>query len=177
MYWANPQTGQSAHAWGRAQGWFFMALIDALDYIPVDYAKRPELLQLLKSIADGVLKFQDPKTGLWYQVLDQPGREGNYLESTCSSMFAYSLLKGVKKGYFDSKYKMVAIKAFEAIKKEFIVENTDGTVSLTRCCQVAGLGGAKRRDGSFEYYLSEKIIDNDPKGIGPFIKACLEIED
>lgn len=176
MYWANPQTGQSAHAWGRAQGWFFMALIDALDYIPVDYAKRPELLQLLKSIADGVLKFQDEKTGLWYQVLDQPGREGNYLESTCSSMFAYSLLKGVKKGYFDSKYKMAAIKAFEAIKKEFIVENTDGTISLTRCCQVAGLGGAKRRDGSFQYYLSEKIIDNDPKGIGPFIKACLEIE-
>jgi unsaturated rhamnogalacturonyl hydrolase len=174
--WANPLTGQSAHAWGRAQGWFFMALIDALDYFPQDYAKRSELLTLLKSIADGVLKFQDEKTGLWYQVLDQPGREGNYLEATCSSMFCYSLLKGVRKGYLDGTYKVAALKAYNGIRKEFLVENPDGTLSLTRCCQVAGLGGANKRDGSFKYYIGEKINDNDPKGTGPFIKACLEIE-
>lgn len=174
--WANPLTGQSAHAWGRAQGWFFMALIDALDYFPQDYAKRSELLTLLKSIADGVLKFQDEKTGLWYQVLDQPGREGNYLEATCSSMFCYSLLKGVRKGYLDGECKVAALKAYNGIRKEFLVENPDGTLSLTRCCQVAGLGGANKRDGSFKYYIGEKINENDPKAIGPFIKACLEIE-
>lgn len=174
--WADPVTGQSAHTWGRAQGWLFMALIDVLDYIPQDYAKRPELLTILKTIADGVLKYQDPKTGLWYQVMDQPGREGNYLEATCSSMFFYALLKGFHKGYFDDAYKEAALKAYKGLQDNLIKENPDGTLSITKCCAVAGLGGKGNRDGSFEYYIGEKIIDNDPKAIGPFIKGCLELE-
>lgn len=174
--WANPTTGQSAHTWGRAQGWFFMALIDVLDYIPENYSKRDELLSILRTIADGVLKTQDTKTGLWYQVMDMPDRDGNYLEATCSSMFCYSLLKGVRKGYFGEIHREAGQKAFKGICDHLIKTNADGTISLTQCCEVAGLGGASQRNGTFEYYISEPIRDNDPKGIGPFIKACLEME-
>lgn len=174
--WADPKTGQSAHTWGRAQGWLFMALIDVLDFIPQDYAKRPELLSMLKTIADGVLKYQDAKTGLWYQVMDQPGREGNYFESTCSSMFAYCLVKGAKNGYFDNAYKVAGLKAMEGIKDNFIKTNDDGTLSITKCCAVAGLGGKENRSGKYDYYINERIVDNDPKAIGPYIKACLLLE-
>ncbi len=174
--WADPVTGQSAHTWGRAQGWFFMALVDALDYIPENHPQRNDLLKLLQTIADGVIKTQQPDTGVWYQVMDQPQRKGNYLEATCSSMFSYALLKGARKGYLGEAYKQAGEKAFNGIITNFVQKNEDGTISLTRCCAVAGLGGKQQRNGSFEYYISEPIIDNDPKGVGPFIKAALEME-
>lgn len=174
--WADPTTGQSAHTWGRAQGWFFMALVDVLDFVPADYPKRGELLTLLKSIADGVVSYQDPKTGLWYQVMDQPGREGNYLEATCSSMFSYCLIKSAQKGYLNKSYKKVGLKALKGLDKNLIRTNADHTLSLTKCCAVAGLGGKENRSGKFDYYINEKINENDPKGTGPYIKANLLIE-
>ena len=191
MFWADKETGLSQHCWGRAQGWYSMALIELLDALPQDYSRRTEVIELLRKDLDAVIKYQDPKTGLWYQVMDQPGREGNYLESTCSSMFAYVLLKANRMGYLGEKYREAGIKAYKGIIKNFIRINADRTISLTQCCEVAGLGPGlsdkvrkaapkvkenRRRDGSYQYYLSEPIRDNDAKGVGPFLWASLEME-
>ena len=196
-FWADKETGLSQHCWGRAQGWFTMALIEVLDALPEDYTRRGEVIDLLKKDFDAILKWQDKKSGLWYQVMDSPKREGNYLESTCSAMFTYALLKAYRKGYVDSQYRDAGIKAYKGMIKNFIKVHADKTISLTQCCSVAGLGPAatpeveaamkqinpkgtvkenKKRDGSYEYYLSEPIRDNDAKGIGPFLWASLEME-
>jgi unsaturated rhamnogalacturonyl hydrolase len=173
--WADPVTGRSPHYWGRAMGWYAMALVDVLDFIPQEHPGRADILTILNQVAEGIKKYQDKETGLWYQVLDQGSREGNYLESTASSMFTYTLLKAVRNGYISSDYKNVATKAYNGIVENLIKDNGDGTISLTQCCSVAGLGGDPYRDGSYEYYISEPIRDNDPKGVGPFIMASLEM--
>ena len=173
--WADSITGCSPNFWGRAEGWYAMALVDVLDFLPKDYAGRVKIIGILNQVASGIKKFQDPQTGLWYQVLDQGTRDGNYLEATASSMFVYALLKGVRMGYISSDYKYVAIKAYNGILKNLIKNNSDGTISLTKCCAVAGLGGKPYRDGTYEYYIHEKVRDNDPKGVGPFIMASLEM--
>lgn len=174
--WADPETGQSPHFWGRAIGWFGMGLVDILDFLPQDHDKRDEIIEIIKKTAEGIKKVQDPESGVWYQVLDQGGREGNYLESSASGMFVYFLYKGVREGYLDESYLAVAKKGYEGMLEQFIQENEDGTISLTNCCSVAGLGGDPYRDGSYEYYISERVIHNDPKAIGPFIWASIEYE-
>lgn len=185
MFWADKETGLSQHCWGRAQGWYTMALIELLDALPEDYARRGEVIELLKKDLDAVIKWQDKKSGVWYQVMDSPSREGNYLEATCSSMFAYAILKAVRKGYVPESYKAAGVKAYKGIINNFIRVNADKTISLTNCCAVAGLGpGAGpyvkkpnlKRDGSYAYYLSEPVRDNDAKGVGPFVWASLEME-
>ncbi|MBO4451640.1 MAG: glycoside hydrolase family 88 protein [Bacteroidaceae bacterium] len=196
-FWADRETGCSQHCWARAQGWFSMALIEILDVLPKSYTRRNEVITLLQKDLDAVIKWQDQESGVWYQVMDAPGREGNYLESTASCMFAYTLLKAYRRGYLDARYRDAGIKAYKGILRHFIRINADQTISLTQCCSVAGLGPAatpdvkeamqqynpqgtlnenRRRDGSYEYYLSEPIRENDPKGIGPFIWASLEME-
>lgn len=172
--WADPVTGCSPNFWGRAMGWYAMALVDVLDFMPEEHAGRAKLLTILNQVAQGIKKFQDPKTGVWYQVMDSGHKEGNYLEATASSMFAYTLLKAIRKGYLGKEYKPVAAKAYKGVVSTFIKDNGDGTISLTKCCSVAGLGGNPYRDGSFEYYIKEPVRDNDPKGVGPFIMASLE---
>lgn len=175
--WADPETGCSPNFWGRAMGWYAMALVDVLDYIPIDHPDRPKLIEILNQVAGGIKKYQDLKTGLWYQVLDQGNRKGNYLEATVSSMFTYTLLKATRKGYISKDYKAVAIKAYNGILKNFIQKNGDGTISLNKCCAVAGLGGSPYRDGTFEYYIKEPVRADDAKGVGPFIMACLEMNN
>jgi unsaturated rhamnogalacturonyl hydrolase len=175
--WANKETGQSPNFWGRSLGWFAMALVDVLNYLPEDHQGRSEVLDVIDLVAKGIAKYQDEESGVWYQVIDQGGREGNYLEATASCMFVYFLYKAVRKGYIDESFLSVADKGYEGILKNFIREDPDGTISLTSCCSVAGLGGSPRyRDGSFEYYISEPVRDNDPKGTGPFIMASIERE-
>ncbi|MDR0982315.1 MAG: glycoside hydrolase family 88 protein [Culturomica sp.] len=175
--WANKETGCSPHVWGRAMGWYFMALVDALDYIPEGHPRRHLLVDIIKKVGEGVKKAQEPSKKVWYQVMDEPNREGNYLEATCSSMFVYSFFKAVRKGYLPADpYLEVAQNGYQGILDNFIKEEKDGTISLTRCCAVAGLGGNPYRDGSFDYYINEKIRDNDPKGVGPFILASVEAE-
>ena len=196
-FWADKETGLSQHCWGRAQGWYTMALIEVLDALPEDYAWRSEVIDLLQKDFDAILKWQDKKTGLWYQVMDSPEREGNYLESTCSAMFTYALLKAYRKGYVSKQYLDAGIKAYKGMINNFIQVHPDKTISLTRCCSVAGLGPAatpeveaamkrinpkgsvkenRKRDGSYDYYLSEPVRANDAKGVGPFIWASLEME-
>lgn len=192
MFWADPQTGLSQHCWGRAQGWYTMALIELLDALPTNYARRQEVVAILQQDLENVVKWQDKESGLWYQVMDAPNREGNYLEATCSSMFAYALLKAYRKGYVaNNAFQDAGIRAYQGILQHFIRVNDDETISLTHCCSVAGLGPGlsekvkraapnvkenRRRDGSYNYYLSEPVRDNDAKGVGPFIWASLEME-
>ncbi|MBP5257891.1 MAG: glycoside hydrolase family 88 protein [Prevotella sp.] len=177
IFWADPKTGLSQHTWGRALGWFSMAMVEVLDALPEDYERRAEVIEIFQAVMQSVVEYQDAESGVWYDVMDVDDPR-NYLEATCSSMFAYCLLKGIRMGYLDNSYMDAAIKAYKGVVKEFVVENSDGTISLTKCCEVSGLGPENKpqRDGSFEYYMSENVRDNDPKGIGPFIWASLEAE-
>jgi unsaturated rhamnogalacturonyl hydrolase len=174
MPWANKETGNSPNFWSRALGWYVMALVDALDYFPKDHPKQKELVGYLNNVSESLAKYQD-KSGLWFQVTDKMGKEGNYLEASGSSMFAYAFAKGVNKGYLPSKFKKIANKAFDGLTTQLIKVDADGTITLTQACQVAGLGGTPYRDGSYEYYVNEKKKDNDPKATGPFILAALEL--
>ncbi len=179
--WANHETGLSASFWGRAMGWYMVGLVDALDYFPRDHRDRDSLIRSLKEAAQAVARVQDPLTGLWWQVLDEPNRAGNYLEASASSMFVYSLAKGARRGYVDVSYRRIAERGFDGLIANLIKVAPDGRVSLTNICQVAGLGGAPRkdgssRDGSYAYYVSEPIVADDYKGVGPFIIAAQELD-
>jgi unsaturated rhamnogalacturonyl hydrolase len=127
-------------------------------------------------LAEAVTKVQDKKTGVWHQVLDQAGRAGNYPEASASCMFVYALAKGVRRGYIDSRYRENANRGYAGILKEFIEVDANNLVNLNRVCAVAGLGGKPYRDGSYGYYVTTAVVSNDPKGVGPFILASLEIE-
>lgn len=174
MNWSNPETGLSPSFWGRSIGWYVMALVDVIDYMPVNHPRRDELITYLTKTLDAVLKYKDPETGLWYQVIDQVGREGNYLESSASTMFAYALSKGVNIGILPKIYKDEANSAFQSIVDYFIKEDEKGFIHITNGCRVAGLSAD--RDGSFEYYISEPVQDNDLKSVGPFIMLSIENE-
>lgn len=179
--WADKQTGLSPQVWSRAMGWYAMGLVDSLDYFSPTHPEVERLNEVLRRIADGIVRWQDPKTGLWWQVMDQGSRTGNYLEATASSMFVYALAKGINRGYLSrERYLAAAVKGYEGIVRDFIHDDGGGRISLTRCCEVAGLGytnaKGRARDGSFDYYVSEPIIDNDLKGVGPFILAGLEMQ-
>ncbi|WP_083477529.1 glycoside hydrolase family 88/105 protein [Chryseobacterium aquaticum] len=174
--WANKETGLSPNFWGRAMGWYGMAMVDVLDYLPKDHPGRSRIISYIKSYSDAVIKYQDKKSGLWYQVLDNPLANGNYEEATASAMFVYTMIKSVNKGYLPKSYKAAAKKGYNGIIKNLITIDENGVVNLNKCCAVAGLGGKPYRDGSYEYYVNEEIRSNDGKGTGPFILASLEFE-
>jgi unsaturated rhamnogalacturonyl hydrolase len=174
--WADPATGRSPNFWGRAMGWYGMALVDVLDYFPANHPQRGALIEILKRLAVAAQKYQEPQSGLWYEVLDKGTQKGNYFEASASCMFVYALAKGVRRGYLPASYLTVAQKGYRGIVSRFIKTDANGQVSLEGTVSVGGLGGNPYRDGSYEYYLSEKVIPNDPKGIGAFLMASNEIE-
>ena len=177
MFWCDPQTGQSAHAWGRALGWYCMALVEVIDILDQDSRFEDKTLpSILSSVFASLLKVADPETGLWYQVIDCPGREGNYLEATCNAMFAYAMLKGVRLGVLDGVDEKMACQTYEQMVKTFVTVDDAGVVDLNECCAVAGLGGKQMRSGKYDYYVNETIVKNDPKGMGPLIWAMHEYE-
>ncbi len=172
--WADKETGTSPSFWGRSIGWFGMALVDMLDHLPENHEGREAVIDNIQKVAAGIKKYQDEETGVWYQVVDQGDREGNYLESSASGMYVYFLYKAVREGYLDESYLAVADKGYQGLLDQFIKEEADGTETITQCCVVAGLSAD--RDGSFEYYIGEPIRENDPKAIAPFIWASIEHE-
>ncbi|MEJ1237759.1 glycoside hydrolase family 88 protein [Chryseolinea sp. T2] len=174
--WANPVTGQAPGFWGRGMGWYGMALVDVLDYFPKNHPRRKELIDILQRYATAVKHYQEATSGLWYQVLDQGNRTGNYFEASASCMFTYALAKGVRMGYIDKGYAATARKAFAGITTNFIETDEQGFIHLTKVVSVGGLGGTPYRDGSFEYYISEPLRTDDLKGVGPFIQASIEVE-
>jgi unsaturated rhamnogalacturonyl hydrolase len=175
--WANKQTGDSSQFWARAIGWAMMALVDTISYYPENDPGRRQLIAELKRDAAAVARYQDSKTGLWYQVMDRAGAKGNYLESSASCMFVYALAKGVRRGYLPRSYLANAARGYSGIQSHFIQSGADGDVSLTGTAQAAGLGGDPYRDGSYAYYISEKTTTDDPKGVGAFLLAATEMEN
>ena len=180
MFWANKETGLSQCFWGRGLGWYAMALVDVLENLPKDHKDYPKLVKIVDDLAVALQKVQDTKTGLWWQVLDQSDRFGNYLEASASSMFVYSIAKAVRLGILDKSFYSVAKKGYDGLLKYLVVKDYNGNLNLGRICESAGLGGnysQKVRDGSFDYYaFIEPIIPNDGKGTGPFLMAATEIE-
>ena len=174
--WANKQTGQSPHFWGRAMGWYAMAIVDTLEHFPASHPRRKDLVAILDRVATAVAKVQDPKSGVWWDILDLGGKENNYLESSGSAMFVYAIARGVREGYLPERHMKVAVRGWDGIKKEFIKADAKGQAEWHGTVSVSGLGGNPYRDGSYEYYMSEKIRLNDAKGLGPAIKAALEME-
>ena len=172
--WSNEITGCSPHFWSRSIGWYLMAVIDVLDFVEEDNERRGDLINIVKALSSSILPFQD-RSGMWYQVPDLPEREGNYLETSATSMFAYAFYKGVRKGYLAPDYTEYGRKAIEGIEKKYLTKAGD-EYHLGGICSVAGLGGNPYRDGSFKYYIQEKIATDDFKGVGPFILALLESE-
>jgi unsaturated rhamnogalacturonyl hydrolase len=175
--WADPATGHSPNFWGRAIGWYAMALVDTLDYFPQNHPRRTDLIAILKRLAPAVAKYQDDKSGLWYEVVDQPGAKGNYLESSAAAMFVYAFAKGAHKTYLPASYLRLAEKGYRGMLDQFIETDSNGLVDFKGTVSVAGLGGNPYRDGSYEYYLSEKVVTNDPKGVGALLLSLAEIEN
>lgn len=175
--WADPVTGCSPHFWGRAMGWYMMALVDVLDYFPLTHPARRDLLAILERTTAAVAAVQDPASGVWFQILDLKDRPGNYLEASASAMFVYSIAKGIRQGCLPESWRGLAEKGYQGLLDNFISVDEQGLVTLGQICGTAGLGGTPYRDGSFEYYVSEAIVPNDYKGVGPFIMASLEVEE
>lgn len=176
MFWCDKTTGQSQHAWLRAMGWYTVALVEVLEMLPPKTEGRETLIGLLNHIFQTIPAFADPQSGMWYQVMDCPTREGNYEEATGSIMLTYAMLKAGRLGFVDRSYRAKGAELYEKFVERFMRENGDGTISMIQCCAVGGLGGKQNRMGDFAYYLSEPIIENDCKGVGPFIWASLEYE-
>lgn len=171
--WADPVTGCSKNFWGRALGWYAMAIVDALEYFPVDHPQRGTIIGIYERLCHAICRVQDEETGLWYQVLDQGNREGNYLEASGSSMFVYSMAKGTRLGYLERSFRHKAKKGYEGILNRFVTEDEAG-VHVHSINHGAGL--SLDRDGTYGYYIREKIVSDAHIGVAPFILASLEVE-
>lgn len=174
--WANPLTGRSPEFWSRAMGWYLMALVDVLDYLPKDHTRRKELIAITSRLATALVKYQDKDAGVWWQITDKANKEGNYLESSASSMFVFGIAKAVRMGYLDKKFYTAAKKGFDGLLKQFVEKDSAGIYHFTKAVSGAGLGGTPYRDGSYQYYISEPQRRDDLKAIGPFMQACVEME-
>ncbi len=153
-----------------------MALADLLEILPAG-GDRDSLAEIFRELMEGVRQYADPETGLYWQVVDQGGRDGNYLETSGSCMLAYAMLKGARLGVLPKKYAEQGAKAFRGIVKKYL-SFKDGELNLGGICLVAGLGpeNNRRRDGSYEYYISEPVVENDAKGVAPFVLCYTEIK-
>ena len=175
MFWCDPETGRSDHAWGRAMGWYVMALVDVIEILPAG-EEKDALVRILNSCFQAIPLYADTQTGMWFQVLDRPYEEGNYLEATASVMFVYAMLKGTRLGVLEGISAQDARARYEEMLSTFVRVDEEGLVNLDHCCEVAGLGGKDNRRGDYDYYIHEPVRSNDPKGIGPLIWAALEYE-
>lgn len=174
--WANPKTGLSPEFWSRSMGWYMMALVDVLDFIPKEHTRRKELIAILNRLSTAIIKFQDAKSGVWWQVTDKANKEKNYLESSGTAMFVFSLAKAVRLNYLPASFNAPLQKAYNGMIKEFVTKDANGQYHFIQAVAGAGLGGIPYRDGTYEYYVNEPRRDDDLKAIGPFIQACIEME-
>lgn len=171
--WADSTTGLSSHFWSRAMGWYVMACVDCLEHFPVTHPQRGTIIGIFQRVCGALLEVQDKETGLWYQVLDQAGRKGNYLEATGSTMFVYAMAKGLRLGYLERSFREAMLIGYEGIVKHLVTEDSEG-IHLHQICNGAGL--SKDRNGSYDYYISEAVVSDTPMGVGPLLLASLEVE-
>ena len=175
MFWCDKVTGLSQNFWLRALGWYSMALLDTLDKADASVGEPYERLKkVFVDLMDAMLKYQDA-SGMWYQVVNFGGMEKNYLETSGSSIMAYALLKGVRLGFLSESYQAYGAKAFHGICEKYLSEDADGSLHLDGICLVAGLGGNQMRSGTYDYYMSEPVVKDDAKGVGPFLLAYTEM--
>lgn len=174
--WADKTTGDSPSFWARGTGWYMMALVDTLPYYKRNDPGRATLIAILNRTAAAVAKYQDPSTGLWYQVLDKPDAKGNYLESSSACMFAYAFAKGVRLGYLPPAYARNAARGYRGILQYFVQNNKDGSLTISDTVVGIGLGGNPYSDGSYSYYVKTPTVSNDPRGVGAFLLASSEME-
>ncbi len=174
LFWADKETGQSPNFWLRSMGWYLMALIDVMDEMEESIFEHYKTLEdLFREAIKGILKYQDPKSKLFYQVIDRADIKDNYLETSGSAMIGYSILKACRKGVLlKEKYQEMGEAIVDSLTENMLIEE-DGTLKLSNICSVAGLGPSDnpRRDGSVEYYLSEPIVCDDQKGVGAYMMA------
>ncbi len=177
MFWANKETGVSKNFWLRSIGWFTVGLIDVYDYMDESSCFKEEIKELFIETIEGILMYQDNESKMFFQLPDKKDVKGNYPETSGSAMIAYALLKGSRLGVLPSLYSQKGKEIFDGICTKYLSFNDDGKLNLGGICLVAGLGPENnlRRDGSVEYYLSEPIVENDAKGVGPFIMAFTEL--
>lgn len=178
MFWADPKTGLSKNFWLRSLGWFTVSMIDVFEYMDEQmFDERHTIMEMFKETVDSILKVQDSKSKMFYQVPNFPGKEKNYLETSGSSMIAYAILKGVRLKALPPRYQEIGLEIFEGICNTYLTVKNDD-LNLGGICLVAGLGPENnlRRDGTYEYYMSEPIVENDAKGVGPFIMAYTEVK-
>lgn len=175
VFWADPETGLSQSFWLRAMGWFAAALTDLCGILP-EGDERDAVASLLREMMEGILPYADAATGMYWQVVDQPGREGNYLETSGSSMIAYAMLKGARLGVLPNEYAAQGKKTFDGIVDTYLTFSGD-EMTLGGICLVAGLGpdGDLRRDGTYAYYISEPVVLNDAKGVAPLVMCYTEV--
>lgn len=159
--WADPVTHHSSIFWARSIGWYGMALIDVLEKMPADHPNRPKLIALVKQLVHAYARYQDPKTGLWYNVVNKPKQEGNWLETSASSMYVYTISKAVERGYVSKKYQKVACKGYSGVLSELSV-NTDGGVDIANICIGTNVG-------DLQFYLDRPRKTNDEHGLGAFL--------
>ena len=175
--WSDPHTGRSPNYWCRAMGWFVMALVDVLDYLPAHHPGYDTIVDILERAMDALLEVQDPATGLWRQVLDQGNRQGNYFEASGACMIVYAMAKGARTGRLPGCWLDTARLSYRQIVDHFVRVGDRGEIHLHGTCGVAGLGGDPYRDGSYEYYTGEPVVTDEPKGVAAFILASIEIEE
>ena len=177
IFWADRETGCSKNFWLRSIGWFTVALADIIGYINND-EYREELIGIFRETIEGIALYADPESGLYYQVVDCGGKEGNYLETSGSSMIAYAMLKGVRLKVLDEEYLALGKKTFDGICDKYLTVSENGELNLGGICLVAGLGPENKpnRDGSYEYYISEPVVENDAKGVAPFLMCYTEVK-
>lgn len=173
--WCVLETGQSKHFWSRATGWYMMALVDVLEYLPEDHKDREDIILILTELSDSISNFRDEKTGLWYQVMDMGGEKRNYLEASGSAMIIYAFAKGANNDWLPEKYLDMANETFDSLTENLVETDKDGFVVLKNTCGACGLGGNPYREADYEYYVTEKKVDNDQKGMAPVILAAIEL--
>jgi len=176
QFWADKQTGLSQSFWSRAMGWYHVALVEVLDVMDEHHPERKKLLEILNRLTIAITNVQDKSSGVWWQVTDKAGAEKNYLESSASAMFVYAMARAINKGYTNPSFRTVVQRGYAGLLKEFVVKDAEGRTHLTRTVAVGGLGGSPNRNGTYSYYLSEPIRNDDFKAIGPFMLAALEME-
>ncbi|MCD8040856.1 MAG: glycoside hydrolase family 88 protein [Clostridia bacterium] len=176
-FWADKETGLSKSFWLRSVGWYTVGLVDAISYFEGADGLKAQLIAIFKDTIEGLEQYIDKDKHMFYQVVDQGGREGNYVETSGSAMIAYAMMKGARLGFVDKHFAAVGESVFNGICMEYLTE-TDGKLNLGGICLVAGLGpeNNRRRNGTFEYYISEPVVENDAKGTGPFVMAYTEIK-
>jgi unsaturated rhamnogalacturonyl hydrolase len=178
MFWSDKETGLSKNFWLRSIGWYTVGLVDVLGFMDEQmYDEYHTIQEILKKSIDGILEYQDKDSKMFYQVPNYPKREGNYLETSGSAMIAYAILKGVRLNVLPERYRQIGVDIFNGICDRYLSKNENGELNLGGICLVAGLGpdNNRRRDGSYEYYISEPVVENDAKGVGPLIMAYTEM--